>query len=576
MLQTFLLAFVSFLLGYLAFYSVKKLRKTEDQLKKQNSELEKRLYELSVSQVITNQIGYTLNIKTIIESIMETVEHVIEHSAVAYALVEGKTITCKVFEKDFVGPHFADGLKKAMLEDVYTVLPQADFQIIDVVQKEFGSKGGQYNNEKPVSLFVLPITINHACVGAIGVASTKEHAFSQEDRALLTRIIENTTTAVGNLEQVINTEKGKLDSFLFSLTSGAILFLMDKTDMRLSAINSAAKQFLHLGTNLDVTSVIAHFGMHYDLVKDIKEVATEKKSMLLKNIKIYDRYFKIYLNPVFLHDSQAVLGVSVTMEDVTFERDIEEIRETFTNMVVHELRAPLTSIKGASAMLLAGKLNVQDSSKMLHIVHDSTENMLMDIGDILDVAKLEAGKFTLNEAEGDINKVAADKVLTFSFMAQERHITIASHLDPALPKTMFDAQRIGQVFNNLISNALKFTPDNGTVTVSTALLDGQIEVSVRDTGQGVPPEKMALLFSKYGQLSNSVRKEGGTGLGLYISKGIIDSHNGKIWLNSEVGKGTVVSFRIPVVAAPIVNAVPSIAPVTVVPVSKVAPSRVMN
>lgn len=567
------LSICAFLLGVVAIYSVKRLRRTENELKEKNAELQKRLYELSISQSISSQIGYSLNIRTIIESVIHTVEKVIDHSAVSYALVEGNLISCKLYEKDFVGPNFGAVLKKEMLNSLYVLIPQKDYQIIDSVQKEFMSSSGEYNNERPASFCSFPLIINHVAVGVIAVASTKPQAFSNEDQALLGRIIENTTSAVGNLEQVINTEKGKLDSFLFSLTSGAILFLVDKSDMKLSAINSAAKHFLRLGESVDATSVVAHFGMHYDLVTDIKNVSGKKESMLLKNIEIYDRCFKIYLNPVFLHDSEDVLGVSITMEDVTFERDIEEIRETFTNMVVHELRAPLTSIKGASAMLMAGKLNTEDTEKMLHIVHDSTERMLMDIGDILDVAKLEAGKFTLNEAMGDINALATEKALAFSFMAKERKITLENHMDVALPHTAFDQQRVGQVLNNLLSNALKFTPDNGTITITTTSQNGQIQVSVHDTGMGVPAEKMALLFSKYGQLGSAVRHEGGTGLGLYISKGIIDSHGGKIWLESKPGAGTTVSFTLPIISKlPTAETLDK----PVVETSKLAPQRVIN
>ncbi len=572
MFQLFIVAFLAFFLGILAFYTVKKLRRTEDLLKSKNKELQKRLYEISVSQAVSNQIGYSLNLATIIESIAETIEKVIDHSVVSYALVEHKTIICKIYENGFIGPNFKEAVKKSLVDSVEEHLSAQDFQVIESTQKDVFHSGMPYNNNNPASLLTIPLIINHTCVGAISVASVTPDAFSDEDSALLTRIIDNTVSTIGSLEQVINTEKGKLDSFLFSLTSGAVLFLLDKSTIKLSAINSAAKQFLHLDDNVDATSVLAHFGMHYDLVKDVREVADKKESMLLKDVTIYDKFFKIYLNPVFLHDSQEVLGVSITMEDVTFEREIEEIRETFTNMVVHELRAPLTSIKGASSMLLAGKLNPQDTEKMLHIVHDSTERMLMDIGDVLDVAKLEAGKFTLNKSSSNINNLVKEKALAFSFMAQERHITLEHHIDESIPDSMFDPQRIGQVVNNLLSNALKFTPDNGVIDITTRLQNNQIEVSVKDSGQGVPPEKMALLFSKYGQLGATVRHEGGTGLGLYISKGIIESHNGKIWLENTVKNGAMFSFTIPLIKSEPATA--SVAPES--SVSKLAPQRVVN
>lgn len=568
------IAGVAFVLGVLAFYAFQKLRHTQDLLKKKNRELEKRLYEISVSQTIANQIGYSLKLQTIIESIVETIEKVIDHSAVGYALLDHSTITSKIYENGFIGPNFKDAMKQDMVDVIEKHAKVQNAQVIASTQKEIFHTQAEYNNNNPASLLTLPLIINHACVGVISVASVNKDAFSSEDKALLERIIENTAAAVGSLEQVINTEKGKLDSFLFSLTSGAVLFLLTTETIKLSAINSAAKQFLHLQDDVDATSVIAHFGMHYDLVKDIREVATRKESMLLKDVTIYDKSFKIYLNPVFLHDSQEVLGVSITMEDVTFEHEIEQIRETFTNMVVHELRAPLTSIKGASSMLIAGKLNQEDTTKMLRIIHDSTERMLMDIGDVLDVAKLEAGKFTLNEAMADINTLVKDKALAFSFMAQERHVKLESTIDPQIPQSVFDAQRIGQVINNLLSNALKFTPDNGIINISTRLQNKQIEVTVKDSGQGVPAEKMSLLFSKYGQLGAAVRHEGGTGLGLYISKGIIESHGGKIWLENTLKDGATFSFTIPLITK--VNEAVEGVYKNEASTSKVSPQRTIN
>lgn len=530
-----------------AFISLKRLRKTENALKDKNKEIQRRLYELSVSQAVSQQIGYSLHIETVISSIVDTAVHIIPHSVIAYGLIDGNTITIKLLEKDYVGAHFIEMVQKDLLDHMYQALPQNTYHVISSVQKEIVGTVGGYTNEPPASQITIPLMINHSCVGAITMASVLKDAFSEEDRALLTRIIENTTATVGNLEQVINTEKAKRDSFLFSLTSGALLFSIEGDTLKLSSINAAAKQFLHLGKNLDTTTVIAQFGMHYDLIQDIKDIAREKKSMIIKDVNIYDRNFKIYLNPVFLEGEDHIIGVAVTMEDVTMERDIERLRETFTSMIVHELRAPLTSIKGASQLLLDGKLKKEDTEKMLHIVHDSTEAMLMDIGDVLDVSKLEAGKFTLNKSMSNINTLVKDKVLAFSYTASVRHITVEARTDDEIPDSVFDPQRIGQVLNNLLSNALKFTPDKGSVTVTTTIQDNQIKVSVHDTGIGVPSEKMSLLFSKYGQLSGSVKKERGTGLGLYISKGIIDSHNGKIWLEDGMKQGTTFSFLIPLV-----------------------------
>ncbi|MGE5041457.1 MAG: ATP-binding protein [Candidatus Levyibacteriota bacterium] len=548
---------------YVVHFLAKRLRKTEEELKHKNAEFQKRLYELSIAQAVSTQIGYSLDIKAIAESIVSTAQYIMNTSIVSYALVDHKTITLKLFQKDFVPDSFVSSFKESTLQSLYEKLPHDSYRIIEAAEREILKPGEHSDQEAPQTFLAIPIVINSECVGVISLSSFRPNAFSKEDKELVVRIIDNTTAAVGRLEDVIATEKSKLDSFLFSVTSGAILFLIDGEVLRLSAINSAAKQFLHIeDDHPDTTSVIARFGMHYDLVKNIQDIAKDKKSMIIKDVSIYERSFKIYLNPVFLRSEEKIIGVAVTMEDVTFERDIEKMRETFTSMVVHELRAPLSSIKGASSMLLKGSLKVEDEKKMLQIIYDSTDRMLTEIGDILDMSKLEAGKFTLNKSLGELNKLVDEKVLAFSFTAQERHVTITSGLDTAIGQTVFDNQRIGQVLNNLLSNALKFTPDNGSIKVSTNLSDGQITVSVADTGVGIPESKIPLLFSKYGQLSGAIRKEGGTGLGLYISKGIIESHGGKISVISTSGKGTTFTFTIPAVttmeeAAPVAAPVPS-------------------
>lgn len=549
-MQSFFLIIVLIIgVGLLTYFFSKRLKKTEEELRRKNVELQKRLYELSIAQTVATQIGYSLDIKAIMESIVSTAQRVIDYSAISYALVDHKTITLKLFEKDYVTDQFLLNVKKKTLDIIQQDSQGTSYNVIESSQRDVVNQGMPYEASELLSSFSMPVKIANRTVGSITIATARKDAFNKEDTELIERILENTTTAVGKLEEIISTEKAKLDSFLFSVTSGALLFLiMEGPVLRLSAINSAAKHFLHIEDSApDTTSVIAHFGMHYDLVKNIQDIANEKKSMIIKDVSIYDRYFKIYLNPVFLKSQEKIIGVAVTMEDVTFERDIEKMRETFTSMVVHELRAPLSSIKGASSMLLKGDLKIEDQKKMLQIVYDSTDRMLTEIGDILDMSKLEAGKFTLNKSINDLNKLVDEKVLAFSFTAKERSVDISGHLGESIPQIAFDSQRIGQVLNNLLSNALKFTPDNGSIKVTTTSQDGQITVSVTDTGVGIPEEKKPLLFSKYGQLSGAIRKEGGTGLGLYISKGIIESHGGKIWVESKPGGGTTVAFTLPIV-----------------------------
>lgn len=561
------------LVGCVAILFSYRLERAREQLKSKNRELTRRLYELSISNEVADKIGYSLSIQGIIETIALTATRLFDSiTTISYAFVDDSTITLKTYQRDFVGPHFMEAIRNITLEKVEQMTSEKkDYSVIETVQKDSLLSGNTYFDAFPVSYFTVPIIVNDAFMGTITLTSRAPHAFAQDDQALFSKIVASSEAAIGRLHDVIGTEEGKLDSFLLSLTTGAILLLIDGSDMRVTTINSAARNYLKLTETADTTMVLARFGMHYDLVKQIKEIVSQKKSMELKDVKIYEKYFKIFLNPVFLDKTEKIIGVSITMEDITLEKDIQQVRETFTNIMVHELRAPLTSIKGAASLLLGGKLKAEEHGRMLNIIKDSTERMLMDIGDILDVAKLEAGKFVLNKQMADLNKMITDKTLAFSFAAQEHHITINTKLDSKIPQFSFDPLRVGQVLNNLLSNAIKFTHDNGTITITTTLQNDHAQVIVADNGVGIAPEKIPLLFAKYEQVNNNMHAQG-TGLGLYISKGIIDSHGGKIRIESEVGRGTQMIFSLPIVMEETAQVVPQ----TPLDAFKIAPKKIVN
>lgn len=224
----------------------------------------------------------------------------------------------------------------------------------------------------------------------------------------------------------------------------------------------------------------------------------------------------------------------------------EKINDDFTNMVVHELRAPLTAIKDAARLIETddGKLSKEEQNKLLRIISEQAEKLLAQVSSILDAAKIEAGQFTIEKKPSDLKKLLEERVEFFSPEAEKKGITIVSEIEE-LPQILIDPARIEEVMNNLISNSLKFTQSGGKITVKATILEKQnITISVSDTGIGIPKEKQQQVFSKFFEVSNGSRK--GTGLGLYITKGIIEKHGGLVEFESELGVGTTISFTLPV------------------------------
>lgn len=226
-------------------------------------------------------------------------------------------------------------------------------------------------------------------------------------------------------------------------------------------------------------------------------------------------------------------------------------KDEFTHVIVHELRAPTTAIKDAALLLRSSfeSLDVKEKTTLLDMIADQSQKMLNQIGSLLDAAKIQAGKFTLEKTESDIAKIIDQQISVFEPVATSKNITLTSSVAPEIPKMKIDAVRIGQVINNLISNSLKFTPDEGTIRVVGKKQDGMAVISVSDTGTGIPKEKQDALFVKFQQVEPVGKIQGqknhGTGLGLYIVKGIVAAHGGTVKLESEEGKGTTITIALP-------------------------------
>jgi len=225
-----------------------------------------------------------------------------------------------------------------------------------------------------------------------------------------------------------------------------------------------------------------------------------------------------------------------------------EAKSRFVSTVSHELRTPLTSMKGGISILLnetIGAIN-NKQKELLDITKRSIDRLNRLINDVLDFQKLETVKTEFNLQRNDINEIVKEIKRTMLPLVNEMGLELITELDEALPMVNLDSDKIIQVLTNIVNNAVKFT-EEGSITITTTKGDNIIRVSVQDTGTGIKQEGLPRLFDEFEQLSNiNDKKMGGTGLGLAISRRIIEQHNGKIWAESEFGKGTTISFVLPI------------------------------
>lgn len=247
---------------------------------------------------------------------------------------------------------------------------------------------------------------------------------------------------------------------------------------------------------------------------------------------------------------------------------LERLKSEFISIVSHELRTPLTSIKNSLDILMSGRCGeiTQAADKFLSMAMRNVQRLSGIINDLLDLSKIEAGKMDFNFAPTNINTVIGYVKSALSEVAKSKGLNLITSEAENLPEITADAQRLEQVLTNLVSNAIKFTPENKTIKISSSLVNSKdinineyfkdsinlkdgdyIEVCVEDEGIGIAEKDLLHAFDKFAQIENSLsRKAGGTGLGLPIAKQLLEAHRGAIWCDSELHKGSKFYFVIPV------------------------------
>jgi signal transduction histidine kinase len=232
-------------------------------------------------------------------------------------------------------------------------------------------------------------------------------------------------------------------------------------------------------------------------------------------------------------------------------RELDRMKSEFVAVVSHEVRTPLTSIQGSLELVLDERYfeMVPKMRELLRICQTNVERLRLLINDILDFSKIEASRLSLNFAPMQMGELAAEVVASVEALAGQKGIVIRVDAAEDLPAVHADRIRVGQVLGNLLGNALKFTPEGGHVDVIVdAAPEGGVQCVVSDSGAGIAPEDLGKLFQKFQQIDSSLtRKQGGTGLGLVISKGLVEGHGGRIWVESEVGVGSRFCFSLPLV-----------------------------
>ena len=570
-----IIAACSILIGAYSYWKSKKLSRD---IVASETELKSRMYELSILKELGDKIGYSLNVQKIVDVITGSLNQFIDYSTVSYMLVDPAKIVFKADLQSSVSRQFVDDIKNRMRDSLSALLDKK----LDTIPVEEALTGAMLkeSNEPVRSFFNIPLVIGGNVVGVLTVAHIKPGLYHEEEMTILYKIVNQASQAVTQLEEVVKTEEGKLNAMVESMGDGIV---MTDKDYRVAVVNPAAKFIIGLPNKNDVTifDFIDHLEGKFDIRGKLEESITLGKVFSADEVAIGGGFFQILVAPVKgSHGTikgETVAGV-VIFHDVTKERQVEKMRDQFTSMIVHELRSPLGNMKKIGEIMKEESIRQDKKAydEYVQMFSQSSSDMLDIVNDLLDVAKLEAGKFEVSKRKANIKEIIEDRIKFFDTTSRSAKIELAPVFGREIPvDVLLDPLRISQVLSNLISNAIKFSRPGGRVFVQAFMhRNGQdlereaaeagiswfkdtenklpndyadtLVIAITDTGEGISKENRGKLFNKFEQFGsgNRVDKPKGTGLGLVIVKGIIEAHGGTIGVVSEEGIGSTFYFTI--------------------------------
>ena len=238
------------------------------------------------------------------------------------------------------------------------------------------------------------------------------------------------------------------------------------------------------------------------------------------------------------------IGMAITMQDITYLKQIDRLKNEFVHTVSHDLRSPLTAILGYVDLLdRVGPVNEQQR-EFIHRVQNSVQSITSLVNDLLELGRIEAG-FDVQKEVVPLEGIIRFALETLSNQISEKKLNLHLNLPMDIPQMRGNPIRLRQMLDNLLGNAVKYTPEGGEVTIDVEAQNDQVILRISDTGPGIPPNDQSHIFEKFYRASNVPKGVGGSGLGLAIVKSIVENHQGRIWVDSTLGVGSVFTVVLP-------------------------------
>lgn len=383
---------------------------------------------------------------------------------------------------------------------------------------------------------------NHALIMARGDFTRKVKVYGDDEIGQLASAFNDLTRKLQEANAITEGERKKLSSILSFMTDGVVA---TDSDGMIILMNDRAEQMLNLSRqNVLGTSILKLFRLSDQLTW--KEFYSGPESILLDFSTDEETYILRSSHSFILKEDGSINGLIAVLHDITEQEQIEEERREFVVNVSHELRTPLTTLKSYIEALQEGAWKDKNvAPRFLSVVGDETDRMIRLVNDLLQLSKMDKNEYNFEMEEVDFIDYF-NKIIDRFEMSKLETIHFVRYLQTGAAYVQIDKDKMTQVIDNIISNALKYSPEGGTVTFRCWRQANRLRVSISDEGVGIPKANLPRIFDRFYRVDRArSRQLGGTGLGLAIAKDIIHAHGGDIWAESEWGKGTTISFTLP-------------------------------
>lgn len=437
------------------------------------------------------------------------------------------------------------------------------------------------------SELAVPLKIGQRVIGVLDVQSDELNAFDLDDVAVLQTLGDQVAIAIENarLFEELEEHKATLEERVRERTeelAAALRHQKIEADKTRAIVEGIADGVMVFDANhkvimvnptaesmLDLPVPIALGQDMRDLIKEAEEAFDREaalkvltvlsalvgsrerleagESLTQTRFQIGERTITASFTPVALADA-GPFNVVAVFRDITKEAEIDRMKSEFLSMAAHELRAPMTSIKGYSDMLLLGLAGEYDErqKQFLNTIKANVNRVMEMVNEFSEISRLETGALKLDIKPLHLDDLVSEVVVSLRPEIEAKEVNLTVEVPPDLPEVWGDRTRIIQILTNLVTNAYKYTPERGRIAITAQWVDDVVQVDVADTGIGIAPQDQARLFTRFFRADHpGVRRVAGTGLGLSIAKSIVEMHGGRIWVESQLGEGSTFSFTLP-------------------------------